>query len=34
MFLSQETARKYEITNFRKNNLLRMRKYLNEAIVD
>jgi len=34
MFLSQDTNRKYEITTFRKNNLLRLRKYLNEQLID
>jgi len=30
LFSSQEANRKYEITTFRKTNLLRLRKYLNE----
>jgi len=30
MFLSQDTNRKYEVTTFRKANLLRLRKYMNE----
>ena len=34
MFLSQDTNRKYEITTFRKNNLLRLRKFLNEQLID
>uniref|UniRef100_A0A7S3N1S5 MYND-type domain-containing protein n=1 Tax=Strombidium inclinatum TaxID=197538 RepID=A0A7S3N1S5_9SPIT len=34
MFLSQDGNRKYEITTFRKSNLLRLRKYLNEQLLD
>ena len=34
MFLSSDTNRKYEITSFRKSNLLRLRKYLNETLID
>lgn len=34
MFLSQDTNRKYEITTFRKANLLRLRKYLTEVLLD
>lgn len=34
MFLSQDTNRKYEVTSFRKGNLLRLRKYLNETLID
>ncbi len=34
MFLSQDTNRKYEVTTFRKANLLRLRKYLNEVTLD
>lgn len=34
MFLSQDTNRKYEVTSFRKANLLRLRKYLNEVTLD
>lgn len=34
MFASQDTNRKYEITSFRKQNLLRLRKYLNESLLD
>lgn len=34
MFLSQDTNRKYEITTFRKANLLRLRKYMNEVLLD
>lgn len=34
LFTSQEANRKYEITTFRKSNLLRLRKYLNENLLD
>ena len=34
MFMSQDSNRKYEITSFRKANLLRLRKYLNEVLLD
>lgn len=34
MFVSQDSNRKYEITSFRKHNLLRLRKYLNETLLD
>lgn len=34
MFLSQDTNRKYEVTTFRKANLLRLRKYMNEVLLD
>ena len=34
MFLSQDSNRKYEVTSFRKQNLLRLRKYLNEQLLD
>tara|TARA_B110000285_G_C14758355_1_gene438441 strand:+ start:49 stop:225 length:177 start_codon:yes stop_codon:yes gene_type:complete len=34
MFSSQDANRKYEITTFRKSNLLRLRKYLNEQLLD
>lgn len=34
LFLCQDTNRKYEITSFRKSNLLRLRKYMNEALLD
>lgn len=34
MFMSQEANRKYEITTFRKSNLLRLRKYINESLLD
>ena len=34
MFLSQDTNRKYEINSFRKANLLRLRKYMTEPLLD
>lgn len=34
MFLSSDSSRKYEVTTFRKANLLRLRKYLNETTLD
>lgn len=34
LFSSQEANRKYEVTTFRKSNLLRLRKYLNEQLLD
>ena len=34
MFCSQDANRKYEITSFRKANLLRLRKFLNESLLD
>ena len=34
MFLGQDTNRKYEITSFRKANLMRLRKYLTEVLLD
>lgn len=34
MFMSKEANKKYEITTFRKANLLRLRKYLNDQILD
>jgi len=34
MFLSSDSNRKYEVTSFRKANLLRLRKYLNEVTLD
>lgn len=34
LFSSQEANRKYEITTFRKSNLMRLRKYLNEQLLD
>lgn len=34
MFMCQDTQRKYEVTTFRKSNLLRLRKFLNEVLLD
>ena len=34
MFLSQDTNRKYEVTTFRKANLLRLKKFMNEVLLD
>ena len=34
MFLSQDANRRYEVTSYRKANLLRLRKYLNEQVLD
>ena len=34
MFMCREANRKYEITTFRKSNLLRLRKYINESLLD
>jgi hypothetical protein len=34
MFLNQDAGRKYEVTSFRKANLLRLRKYMNEVLLD
>lgn len=34
MFMCREANRKYEITTFRKQNLLRLRKYINEQLLD
>ena len=34
MFMTNASSRKYEMTNFRKQNLLRLRKYLNETLLD
>ena len=34
MFSTSDSNRKYEITSFRKQNLLRLRKYLNEGLID
>jgi len=34
LFMTGETSRKYEITTFRKNNLLRLRKFMNEVLLD
>ena len=32
--MGQETSKKYEINDFRKNNLLRLKKYMNEVLFD
>ena len=29
-----ESRRKYELSDFKKNNLLRLRKYMNELLLD
>ena len=34
MFMTNDSSRKYEMTNFRKQNLLRLRKYMNEVLLD
>jgi hypothetical protein len=34
LFLTQDSNRKYEITTHRKNNLLRLRKFMNEVLID
>mmetsp|Transcript_292 Transcript_292/g.448 ORF Transcript_292/g.448 Transcript_292/m.448 type:complete len:110 (-) Transcript_292:413-742(-) len=34
MFMTNDTSRKYEMTSFRKNNLLRLRKFMNEVLLD
>jgi len=34
MFMTNDSSRKYEITSFRKQNLLRLRKYMNEVLLD
>lgn len=34
MFMCQDAQRKYEVTSFRKNNLLRLRKFLNEVLLN
>lgn len=34
MFMCREANRKYEITTFRKSNLLRLRKYITEPVID
>jgi len=34
MFMTNDTARKYEVTSYRKQNLLRLRKFLNEVLLD
>ena len=34
MFMCREANRKYEVTTFRKSNLLRLRKYITEPVID
>jgi hypothetical protein len=34
LLMNTENNKKYEITDFRKNNLLRLRKYMNESLYD
>jgi hypothetical protein len=34
MFMTQASNQKYELTTFRKNNLLRLKKYMNEVLLD
>ena len=34
LFMCGDAQRKYEITTFRKSNLLRLRKFLNEVLID
>ena len=34
MFMTNDSSRKYEMTSFRKSNLLRLRKYMNEVLLD
>lgn len=34
LFMTPESNRKYELTTFRKSNLLRLRKYMNEVLLD
>ena len=34
MFMSNDSSRKYEITTFRKQNLLRLRKFMSEVLLD
>jgi predicted Zn-ribbon and HTH transcriptional regulator len=34
LFMNSDNNKKYEITEFRKNNLLRIRKYMNESLYD
>lgn len=32
--MDPECRKKYELTDYRKNNLLRLRKYMNEILLD
>ena len=34
MFMTQASNQKYELTTFRKGNLLRLKKYMNEVLLD
>ena len=34
MFMTADSSRKYEITTFRKQNMLRLRKFKNEVLLD
>lgn len=34
LYMNAECRRKYELTDFKKNNLLRLRKYMNEILLD
>ena len=34
MFMTSDSSRKYEMTNFRKQTLLRLRKFMNETLID
>lgn len=34
MFMTQASNQKYELTTFRKHNLLRLKKYMNEVLLD
>ena len=34
MFMTQASNQKYELTTFRKANLLRLKKYMNEVLLD
>lgn len=34
MFMTQASNQKYELTTFRKNNLMRLKKYMSEVLLD
>lgn len=34
MFMTQASNQKYELTTFRKSNLMRLKKYMNEVLLD
>jgi len=34
MMMTNDSSRKYEMTSFRKQNLMRLRKYMNETLLD